>query len=307
MAELKPEIVDSVLAACKAGVAEAAEALSRALDGTITLEVGDSGTLNLEALPEELSVAGLAVVLTIGETGALMLIPESNGLVPGWCAAPDPTGESKLSTLAQELGMIVLPEDFMPDDFKAARVKNLAGALRRGDAGEGAAFVALNLTSGNKQTTAQLVWPISKPAAVLGKGTIKPEAKPQPKASPKPAAAKSPPPSPPQPSAALEEARRAVQSRSKLRQMPAYTKSLLRVKVPVVVTLAHKRQPLAHIVELGPGSIIQFDKACEEMLELEIGDRRVATGEAVKVGDKFGLRVMQIILPDERFHPVRAQ
>jgi flagellar motor switch/type III secretory pathway protein FliN len=57
---------------------------------------------------------------------------------------------------------------------------------------------------------------------------------------------------------------------------------------------------------LGPGSIIQFDKSCEEMLELDAGGRRIAMGEAVKVGDKFGLRITSIILPDERFRPVTA-
>ena len=45
--------------------------------------------------------------------------------------------------------------------------------------------------------------------------------------------------------------------------LPPYTRSLLRIKVPVVVTLAEKRQKLGSIVELAPGSIIQFDKPCE--------------------------------------------
>ncbi len=91
----------------------------------------------------------------------------------------------------------------------------------------------------------------------------------------------------------------------KLNELPNYTRSLLRIKVPVVVTLADKRQPLRKVVELGPGSIIQFDKSCEEMLELKVGDHPVATGEAVKVGDKFGLRITSMILPDERFNVVR--
>jgi len=86
--------------------------------------------------------------------------------------------------------------------------------------------------------------------------------------------------------------------------LPPYTRSLLRIKVPVVVTLAEKRQKLRHIIELGPGSIIQFDKSCEEMLDLEVGNQSVAAGEAVKVGDKFGLRITAMAMPDERFTPV---
>jgi flagellar motor switch/type III secretory pathway protein FliN len=73
----------------------------------------------------------------------------------------------------------------------------------------------------------------------------------------------------------------------------------------VTVTLADKRQPLGRVIEISPGSIIQFDKSCEEMLELSAAGRKIATGEAVKVGDKFGLRVTSIVLPGERFEPVR--
>jgi len=91
---------------------------------------------------------------------------------------------------------------------------------------------------------------------------------------------------------------------ARLDDLPDYARSLLRIKVPVIVTLAEKRQPLGWIIELGPGSIIQFDKSCEEMLELDAGGRRIATGEAVKIGDKFGLRITSIVLPEERFRPV---
>ncbi len=86
--------------------------------------------------------------------------------------------------------------------------------------------------------------------------------------------------------------------------LPQYTRSLLRIKLPVIVTLARSRQPLGRILELGPGSIIHFEKSCEEMLELDVGGRSIATGEAVKVGDKFGLRINSITLPEERFSPV---
>jgi len=92
-----------------------------------------------------------------------------------------------------------------------------------------------------------------------------------------------------------------------VRELPVYSRSLLRVKVPVVVTLAQKRQPVSRIVELGPGCIIQFDKSCEEMLDLHLGGRMIANGEAVKVGDKFGLRITNVVLPEERFHPLKKQ
>jgi flagellar motor switch protein FliN/FliY len=87
--------------------------------------------------------------------------------------------------------------------------------------------------------------------------------------------------------------------------LPPFTQNLLRIKVPVMVTLAHKKQPVSAIVDLAPGAIIQFSKSCEEMLELEVAGQRAAQGECVKVGDKFGLRITSMILPDERFTTIR--
>jgi flagellar motor switch protein FliN len=90
-------------------------------------------------------------------------------------------------------------------------------------------------------------------------------------------------------------------------EMPDYTRSLLRIRVPVEVTLAESRTPLKRIIELGPGSILQFEKSCEDMLELSVAGRPIALGEAVKVGDKFGLRITSIILPGERFKPLKPK
>jgi flagellar motor switch protein FliN len=87
---------------------------------------------------------------------------------------------------------------------------------------------------------------------------------------------------------------------------PAYARSLLRIEVPVVVTLAGRRQPVEQIINLSPGSILQFSKACDEPLEIAVGGRTVALGEAVKVGDKYGVRLTQMVLPDERLLPLRA-
>jgi len=87
--------------------------------------------------------------------------------------------------------------------------------------------------------------------------------------------------------------------------LPPYTQSLLRIEVPVVVTLASKKQPVSQIISLGPGSIISFDKPCDQLLDLEVGGQQIAAGEAVKIGDKFGLRINSITMPDERFRTAR--
>ena len=298
MAELTPEIVADVVETCKKGADEASEAIGRALDAAgVKVAIGEPGNVDLKALPDDMAGPGLAVVMMVGEAAVLALLPEGSGLVPSWCADPDPTGQSKLTTLAQELGMILLPEAFMPDDFKAGWVKNLSGALARGCVADSAALVPLELSHESKTGTLSLVWPAAKPAAVLGAGAAKPKPAEQPKPRPEPTPRA-------QPSATRPKQSPAPRKAASLENLPPYSHSLLKIKVPVVVTLAQKRQPIGRIVELGPGSIIQFEKSCEEMLDLDIGERHVARGEAVKVGDKFGLRITSMVLPDERFEPV---
>lgn len=72
---------------------------------------------------------------------------------------------------------------------------------------------------------------------------------------------------------------------------------LAAIPVPVAVRLAEKRVPLAAIRALVPGSLITFEKGCEEPLELYVSDaarRPHAVGEAVKVGERFGLKVTAV-------------
>jgi flagellar motor switch protein FliN/FliY len=80
-----------------------------------------------------------------------------------------------------------------------------------------------------------------------------------------------------------------------LTELTNYARGLLKIRVPVRVTLASQRKSIQEIIELGPGSIVRFDKTCEEPLELTVGDRPIAMGEVVKVGDKFGLRIGGLI------------
>lgn len=83
-----------------------------------------------------------------------------------------------------------------------------------------------------------------------------------------------------------------------------YTRSLLKIKTPLAVTLASKRFPVSRILEIGPGTILTFEKSCDDPLTLEVGGQAVAQGETVKVGEKFGLRLTAMIMPSERLKPL---
>ena len=69
---------------------------------------------------------------------------------------------------------------------------------------------------------------------------------------------------------------------------------ILRLQVPVIVKLAERRLTMSEVLRLGTGAIIEFAKASDEPLELLINNKAIGLGEAVKVGENFGLRITQI-------------
>jgi flagellar motor switch/type III secretory pathway protein FliN len=288
MPETLPQFADAVLAACKVGAEEAGASLARAFGGDMQMSLSPQATLAAAAQQLDLKGAGLIVLLKTDRMAVVMTIPAAKGLVPEWCAQPDPTGESKLATLAQELGMNLLPENWIAHDFSARWVTSLVDALGRGGVPQDAVVVPLSVNRGGQPAgTIGILWPVLNSAGLFA----------------------APPSERHEAKELFAQPKRAEKATLPLTSsdLPPYTRSLLRIKVPVVVTLAEKRQKLSRIIELGPGSIIQFDKSCEEMLELEVGNRAVASGEAVKVGDKFGLRITAMVLPDERFSPVTGR
>ena len=86
----------------------------------------------------------------------------------------------------------------------------------------------------------------------------------------------------------------------------SFCKSVLRIEVPVTVTLARKQMPIDSVLHLVPGAIIHFDKPFDSPMTVEVDDQPLATGEIVKTGDKFGIRISTILEPRESFKAVSA-
>src|SRR5262249_41126744 len=154
-------------------------------------------------------------------------------LLPDWYANPDPTGKSKLTTLAQELGMLVLPEAFMPESFEAAHVSHLGQAVERAGVAVGASVVPLELTAeSGKQGVLYVVWPAKSAAETFAANA---PAKTTPAATPSVA----PQATPAKPVAAAPTARPTIRpavsipNPKQAQDLPKYSKSLLRIKVPV--------------------------------------------------------------------------
>jgi len=80
---------------------------------------------------------------------------------------------------------------------------------------------------------------------------------------------------------------------------------LLDVPLDVSVELGRNRMTIQDLLALGPGSVIELDKVAGEPLDILINDRLVARGEAVVVNDKFGVRITDIVSPQERIARLR--
>lgn len=71
------------------------------------------------------------------------------------------------------------------------------------------------------------------------------------------------------------------------------------VPVRLTVEIGRKMMRIAEILRLGPGSILELNKANGEPLDIYANDRLVARGEAVVVGERYGVRLTEVLVNDD--------
>ncbi len=81
---------------------------------------------------------------------------------------------------------------------------------------------------------------------------------------------------------------------------------VLHLEVPVIVRLAERSMPLSGILNLTSGAIIEFDKSADGELDLLINNKCIGHGQAVKVGENFGLRITKIGSLEDRIKAMGA-
>ena len=75
---------------------------------------------------------------------------------------------------------------------------------------------------------------------------------------------------------------------------------ILGLSVPVTVVLAERDMRIESVLDITVGTIIEFDVAFDAELTLQVGNRRIGTGQGVKVGENFGLRISAVGTVQER-------
>jgi flagellar motor switch protein FliN/FliY len=75
---------------------------------------------------------------------------------------------------------------------------------------------------------------------------------------------------------------------------------ILDVTLQVTVEVGRTRMTIQDLLRLGQGSVVELEKLAGEPLDIFINGKQVARGEAVIVNDKFGVRLTDIISPEDR-------
>jgi flagellar motor switch protein FliN/FliY len=81
--------------------------------------------------------------------------------------------------------------------------------------------------------------------------------------------------------------------------------NLMELRLPLAVILAERTILLRNIFEWTNGTIVEFGKNHEDPLDIYVSDRAIASGEAVKFGENFGVRVRKIGTPKETIEKLR--
>jgi flagellar motor switch protein FliN/FliY len=76
--------------------------------------------------------------------------------------------------------------------------------------------------------------------------------------------------------------------------------AILDVPVTMSLEVGRARLTIGELLQLGPGSIVELDRAAGEPLDVLLNGRLVARGEVVVTDDRFGIRLLDIVSRADR-------
>ncbi len=81
---------------------------------------------------------------------------------------------------------------------------------------------------------------------------------------------------------------------------PSNIDLLMDVYLSVSIELGRTKMSISDILALGPGSVVELARLAGEPVDVMVNQKLVARGEVVVVDENFGVRVTQLITPEER-------
>ena len=79
---------------------------------------------------------------------------------------------------------------------------------------------------------------------------------------------------------------------------------ILDIPLQVTVELGRTKLLVKDILQLSQGAVVELTKLAGEPLDIFVNSKLVARGEAVVVNEKFGVRLVDIVSPNERVEKI---
>jgi flagellar motor switch protein FliN/FliY len=76
------------------------------------------------------------------------------------------------------------------------------------------------------------------------------------------------------------------------------------IPLQLTVELGRTKLLVKDVLQLNQGSVVELTKLAGEPLDVFVNSKLVARGEAVVVNEKFGIRLLDIVSPNERVDKV---
>ncbi|MBN2796992.1 MAG: flagellar motor switch phosphatase FliY [Clostridia bacterium] len=76
------------------------------------------------------------------------------------------------------------------------------------------------------------------------------------------------------------------------------------VPLEITVELGRTRKRISEILDFAPGTVIELDKLVGEALDILANGKKIATGEVVVVDENYGIKITDIIVPEQRLSKI---
>ncbi len=75
---------------------------------------------------------------------------------------------------------------------------------------------------------------------------------------------------------------------------------ILDIPVTIAMEIGRTRINIRNLLQLNQGSVVELDRLAGEPLDVMVNGKLIAHGEVVVVNEKFGIRVTDVVSPQER-------
>ncbi len=81
-------------------------------------------------------------------------------------------------------------------------------------------------------------------------------------------------------------------------ETPRSINFLLDIPLELTVEVGRRAMTMGELIDLMPGTVVELDRPAGGQLDIMANGKLIAKGEAVVVGDRYGVRILEIIGDD---------